>query len=312
MRITALSAGLLLCVPILALQNSANAQASTADALQTSASLLAAVTEEVKEPTEENVPTEEAATEEPQEQKYTVAKGDNLSKIAKKYDTTWVRLFNKNDKIVDPDIINAGDKIIIPRADEVLDAREIPSDEPAPAARPVAQEAPARTTQVVESSEPAANCDEETQWVRADNGQCIDKPTARRTQSARQATSTTTRTSTAQPAARTTVPRGSSAGNTYTYGYCTWYVKNRRPDLPNNLGDADTWLARARAQGFATGSKPRVGAVAYALTGRMHVAYVERVNANGTVTVSEMNVRGWNVRSTRTLPASSFSYIYWR
>lgn len=102
-------------------------------------------------------------------------------------------------------------------------------------------------------------------------------------------------------------PRGSSAGNTYSYGYCTWYVKNRRPDLPNNLGNADTWVARAAAQGIPTGSTPRVGAVGQA---GMHVVYVEAVNGDGTVTVSEMNRAGWNVQSSRTVSAGTFMYIY--
>ena len=111
-----------------------------------------------------------------------------------------------------------------------------------------------------------------------------------------------------QPVASST--RGSTAGNLYGYGYCTWYVKNRRPDLPNNLGNANTWASRAAAQGYATGSTPRVGAVAQALTGTMHVAIVEAVHSNGTVTVSEMNFKGWNVVSSRTTSASSFMYIY--
>src|SRR5690606_39734143 len=54
---------------------------------------------------------------------------------------------------------------------------------------------------------------------------------------------------------------GNSSGNTYYYGYCTWYAKSKRPDLPNNLGNANTWVARAAAQGFATGSTPRAGAI---------------------------------------------------
>lgn len=103
------------------------------------------------------------------------------------------------------------------------------------------------------------------------------------------------------------VQRGSSSGNTYDYGYCTWYVKERRPDLPNNLGNADTWVSRARAQGIPTGSTPRVGAVGQR---NMHVVYVERVNNDGTIFISEMNREGWNVRSTRTVPASYFTYIY--
>lgn len=110
-----------------------------------------------------------------------------------------------------------------------------------------------------------------------------------------------------QVTTQTTAPRGSSSGNLYTAGYCTWYVKNRRPDLPNNLGNADTWASRARSQGLPTGSQPRVGAVGQQ---GMHVVYVESVNGDGTVTVSEMNWKGLYVTSTRTVPASNFTYIY--
>lgn len=113
-----------------------------------------------------------------------------------------------------------------------------------------------------------------------------------------------------KPAARTSAVstyRGSSSGNTYTSGYCTWYAKNMRPDLPNNLGNADTWVYRAAAQGIPTGSTPQVGAIGQQ---GMHVVYVERVNSDGTVFISEMNYQGLYVRSTRTVPASYFSYIY--
>ena len=105
------------------------------------------------------------------------------------------------------------------------------------------------------------------------------------------------------------VSRGVVSGNSYDWGNCTWYVKNRRADLPNNLGNADTWYYRAQAQGIPVGSAPRVGAVAQS-RGGMHVAYVESVNGDGTVTVSEMNVRGLGVVSTRTAPASNYLYIY--
>lgn len=127
-------------------------------------------------------------------------------------------------------------------------------------------------------------------------------------QTAAQPPAASTRTSTNTVTSSTTnAPRGSSSGNLYTPGYCTWYVKNRRPDLPNNLGNADTWVARARAQGLPTGSTPRVGAVGQQ---GMHVVYVERVNGDGTVTVSEMNWHGLYVISSRTVPASNFMYIY--
>lgn len=109
------------------------------------------------------------------------------------------------------------------------------------------------------------------------------------------------------PTAPAVQARGSVAGNTYTAGYCTWYVKNRRPDLPNNLGNADTWVSRARAQGIPTGATPRVGAAGQR---GMHVVYVESINGDGTVNISEMNHKGLYVRSERTLPADYFMYIY--
>ena len=260
------------------------------------------------EASKETKPEEKKPANKPEVVKYTVEDGDSLSIVAKKYDTTWKRLFDKNTKIQDPDVINPGDKLVIPHKDEKLESRELP--EPVVEQEPVRQSVAPKPATAAPKPVAKANCDEQTQWVRADNGQCLDKPgTGRR--SSRQTSSprkTTTRKSSRAPVRQ--VSHGPTAGNLYSYGYCTWYVKNRRPDLPNNLGNANTWLSRAAAQGYSTGYSPRAGAVAYALTGYMHVAYVERVNANGTVTVSEMNFRGWNVRSTRTVPAGQFAYIY--
>jgi surface antigen len=108
-------------------------------------------------------------------------------------------------------------------------------------------------------------------------------------------------------------PLGSyNANNTYDRGYCTWYVKNRRGvSLPNTLGNANTWYSRAIANNMAVGTEPRVGAVATTTSGSLgHVAYVESVNGDGSITVSEMNYRGWNITSYRTVNASSFVYIY--
>lgn len=110
-----------------------------------------------------------------------------------------------------------------------------------------------------------------------------------------------------QAGSSATASRGSVAGNTYAPGYCTWYAKNMRPDMPNNLGNADTWVSRAAAQGMATGSEPRVGAIGQQ---GMHVVYVQSVNSDGTVTISEMNYRGLYVISSRTVPASTFRYVY--
>jgi surface antigen len=103
------------------------------------------------------------------------------------------------------------------------------------------------------------------------------------------------------------VVRGSSSGNLYAPGNCTWHAKSMRPDMPNNLGNARTWVARAAAQGMATGTTPRVGAIAQR---NNHVAYVTGVNGDGTINISDMNYRSLYAVTYRTVPANQWSYIY--
>lgn len=201
-----------------------------------------------------------AATKAPKAEvpvEHLVKEGDSLAKIAEAHQTTWKRLYDKNEQIASPDIITVGLKVVIPKPDEVLTERALP--------------------------QPVAAAPEPSTTVSRNTGH------------------------TSAPATTYRYARGSSAGNTYTPGYCTWYVKNMRPDLPNNLGNADTWVARAAAQGLPTGSAPRVGAVGQQ---GMHVVYVQSVNGDGTVTISEMNYGGLYRINTRTVPASSFMYIY--
>lgn len=106
--------------------------------------------------------------------------------------------------------------------------------------------------------------------------------------------------------------RSFDGDNTYEYGYCTWFVKNKRgASLPNGLGDANTWYARASSYGLSVGSVPKPGAVGTTTRGDYgHVVYVESVNANGSINISEMNYKAWGVATTRTASASEFVYIY--
>ena len=102
--------------------------------------------------------------------------------------------------------------------------------------------------------------------------------------------------------------RFSGNGNTYYWGQCTWYVASKRY-VPGNWGNAISWYYNAQASGFSTGSAPRAGAIGWE---RMnHVVYVESVNGDGTVTISEMNYGGRpGVVHYRTEPAGRFLYIY--
>lgn len=100
--------------------------------------------------------------------------------------------------------------------------------------------------------------------------------------------------------------------NTYDYGYCTWYVKNRRgASIPNSLGNANTWYSRAAGMGMAVGSVPKPGAVGTTTRGALgHVVYVESVNADGSANISEMNAPTWGAVTYRTAAAGEFLYIY--
>jgi LysM repeat protein len=254
MRVTAL-AGLFACGVI----SMSTIPTASADALDLSKvnTIDLSIAEPVLLASIDTAPVERAAArtsadenseEKKQPVKYKVVKGDSLFKIAEKHDTTWKRLFDKNTAIKDPDVIHVDDELVIPAEDEKLKERPLP-------AAAVAAVVPVAARQ-----------------------QVADRPAATRQAAPKPA---------AKPAPKrqaATAPRGSSSGNLYTPGYCTWYVKNRRPDLPNNLGNADTWVSRARAQGLPTGSTPRVGAVGQR---GMHVVYVEKVHGNGYVTISE-------------------------
>lgn len=99
------------------------------------------------------------------------------------------------------------------------------------------------------------------------------------------------------------------SANTYSPGYCTWFVASRRP-VPSGWGNARNWLANARAAGFATGNVPQVGAIAWTGRGALgHVAYVVAVNGN-QVTVQDSNYAGLGIITTRLTSASEWVYIY--
>lgn len=108
---------------------------------------------------------------------------------------------------------------------------------------------------------------------------------------------------------------GGGAYNGYDYGYCTYWVAKLRAQaghpVPMNLGDARSWVSRARAMGLPTGTTPQVGAaVVTKTTGEGHVAYVTAVNGDGSITVSEMNHAGWNKVDSRTISGTGLGYVY--
>jgi surface antigen/LysM repeat protein len=93
-------------------------------------------------------------------------------------------------------------------------------------------------------------------------------------------------------------------GHSFPYGYCTWYVAQKRY-VPWG-GNAGTWIYHAKAAGYATGTTPRVGAIIVTTENRYygHVAIVEKVSGDN-ITVSEMNYVHFARVDSRVLSASS-------
>lgn len=118
--------------------------------------------------------------------------------------------------------------------------------------------------------------------------------------------------------------------NGYDFGYCTWYVANKRIQIgrpvPANLGNASTWDSRAVRAGLPVNKTPAYGAaVVTSHRGAGHVAFVERVEADG-IWISEMNssgyaamdassprAGGWNKMDYKFIPMSTavtYNYIH--
>jgi len=135
-------------------------------------------------------------------------------------------------------------------------------------------------------------CDTTTQYIRADNAQCLAKPV----QIPQPARNTA-------PAAPKTATRNN--GWRFPIGQCTWWVATKRQ--VGNWNNATDWLWQAKRDGYATGSQPRPGAIAWRVG---HVAYVQSVSGS-TMTVSEANYDRRGSIRTITVPTNSYSsFIY--
>lgn len=103
--------------------------------------------------------------------------------------------------------------------------------------------------------------------------------------------------------------------HTFYWGNCTWYVAQYK-----NVtwwGNANRWLANARAQGYSTGYSPSLGAIVQ-LEGRWynpyygHVAIVLDITSTHII-ISDMNYRRLGEVTTRKIPINDRAisgYIY--
>lgn len=115
--------------------------------------------------------------------------------------------------------------------------------------------------------------------------------------------------------------RAASAGNRYAIGNCTWYAYERRAELGRTVGsfwgNAKTWDDSAIAAGYLVNRVPAVGAVLIDEAGFYgHNAIVEKLLADGSIIISEMNnsaYGGFNVINDRKISAGQaqlYKYVH--
>ena len=95
----------------------------------------------------------------------------------------------------------------------------------------------------------------------------------------------------------------------------TMYMIKLVEKIGSTWGNANNWANAAASAGYTVNNSPSQGAILQTSQGAFgHVAYVESVNSNGSITVSEMNYgHGVGVVTSRTISASqaaSYNYIH--
>ncbi|WP_303263098.1 autolysin/adhesin Aaa [Staphylococcus aureus] len=107
--------------------------------------------------------------------------------------------------------------------------------------------------------------------------------------------------------------------NLYTWAQCTYHVFNRRAEIGKGIStywwNANNWDNAAAADGYTIDNRPTVGSIAQTDVGYYgHVMFVERVNNDGSILVSEMNYSAApGILTYRTVPAyqvNNYRYIH--
>lgn len=96
--------------------------------------------------------------------------------------------------------------------------------------------------------------------------------------------------------------------------YAAWKVATTYGNMPywGGIGNANQWANNARAAGIPTSTVPKAGTVGVQYSGSYgHVAWVESVNSDGTLTISQFNA-GWTGTYSRWIVDRSFfnEYVY--
>ena len=95
--------------------------------------------------------------------------------------------------------------------------------------------------------------------------------------------------------------------------YVAWKIHSTGRYVPHfgGAGNANQWPSTAARHGIPSGSTPKVGSAAVMNIGYYgHVMYVESVNGDGTITVSDYNFAWDGLYRHYTRSASGLTYVY--
>ncbi|WP_369000547.1 CHAP domain-containing protein [Candidatus Nanosynbacter sp. TM7-074] len=95
--------------------------------------------------------------------------------------------------------------------------------------------------------------------------------------------------------------------------YVAWKIHSTGRYVPHfgGAGDANQWPSTAARHGISNGSTPKAGSAAVFMEGEYgHVMYVESVNGDGTITVSDYNLKWDGLYRYYTRSASGLTYVY--
>ena len=95
--------------------------------------------------------------------------------------------------------------------------------------------------------------------------------------------------------------------------YVAWKIHSTGRYVPHfgGAGNANQWPSTAARHGISSGSTPRVGAAAVQYIGAYgHVMYVESVNGDGSITVSDYNLEWDGLYRRYNRSGAGLTYVY--
>ncbi|PTF15903.1 amidase domain-containing protein [Staphylococcus devriesei] len=113
-----------------------------------------------------------------------------------------------------------------------------------------------------------------------------------------------------------------NSSSPYPQGQCTWYVYERTQQFGEHVGrgwgDAHNWDNRAEDEGYNVDQEPKAHTAVVFEAGQAgahemygHVAFVEKVNEDGSIIISESNVKGLGIVSYRSIDSDTAQELHY-